>query len=279
MIRRFEQREFFLFTQREHARIAAELVSQAGNDRFLSPVRRDSLRHAASLHDAGWDATDAEPLLSPQRYPLDCLEAGWAMQIEALAASTRRLRDEPRSDPWATLLVSIHGMQLADDFGKVSAGPRRFESSDMRRLFEVNKYQQTEIELQESLRPTLGLAIDHARRLGLSQDLADPRERELAIDYRWLALCDLISMSLLATDVVVQPMPGVTEKGGATSPIAARRVGTKLVLAPWPFADSRITLRAEFRRYPAAPTRSAPELQYALEQLARESLELLLVPN
>ena len=54
MIRRDAGDDWLLISQVEHARIAAEIASAWGNDRFAAVPMHDLLVHAVRHHDDAW---------------------------------------------------------------------------------------------------------------------------------------------------------------------------------------------------------------------------------
>ncbi|HQY89912.1 MAG TPA: DUF3891 family protein [Tepidisphaeraceae bacterium] len=276
MIRRPEQREFFLFTQATHARVTSELVRLVGNERIASPANRDLLEQAARHHEDGFADHDSSPKLNGQKYPIDSNELTWQSLLPAWSKST----DESiKIDPWVALLVSVHGLQLSNDISRAPDGPRRYEMAEMRRMFEANKFQQRQIEIQEKLRASLGMKVDEVRRMGIAHDLNAPREMDLAIDYRLLGAMNVVATALLAGESVAGVAPHVHEKSGALVQLILRMHERRLMISPWPFANDRVSINANFKRYPALPTRSVPELQYQYGQLPEETIELILAPK
>lgn len=276
VIRRSEQREFFLFTQATHARVTSELVRLVGNERIASPVHRELLMQASIHHQDGFVEHDSFPKLNAQKYPIDASELTW----QTLLAAWRKSTDESlKIDPWVALLVSVHGLQLSNDISRAPEGPRRYEMAEMRRMFEANKFQQGQIEIQEKLRGELGMECDLVRRMGIAHDLNSPREMELAIDYRLLGAMNVVATALLAGESVAGVAPHLHEKGGALAQLILRTYEKRLLISPWPFSVGRVSINANFKRYPAMPTRSVPEFQYQYSQLADESVELVIAPK
>jgi hypothetical protein len=275
VIRRFQGKEFWLFTQEQHALIAGELARHVGGSKLVGPSKPDSLVTAARYHETGWAPIDHYPLLSPQRFPLDALEAHWSVSLDAWLSSTRAM--DTHGDDYATLLVSILGLQGSNDVGKISERASRFDPSEMRKAFSANQYQHREIEIQESIRPKFGLAIDQPRRLGLAVDLLSGPEKTLANDFRWLSAIDVMSLSLLATDVVANPLGPIVSTAGSLDTLRLRRSSpTSMIVEPWPFRVDRISVVARYKPYPGVPTRSLPEFQHQYAATEEREIELLI---
>jgi len=141
----------------------------------------------------------------------------------------------------------------------------RFDTSDAGIRFEVNKFQQQQIELQEELRRRLGLRVDEPRRFGLAEQSRDPRERQLVFDFRLLQAMDKLSLSICCTKPPFDALePLLTEPGGANRPIKVRLVGTfELALSPWPFRQERLAV--------SVPLRRVPERSYAGDEAFRDA--------
>lgn len=282
MIRRLHNnREFWLFPQAENARVAAELARVAGGPNLVAPAHRASLERALALHEAGWELTDAAPTLNAQKLPADALDSHWSISLAAWTRAVQAVREAHPDDLVAQLLVSIHGLQQSYDVGKPTERASRFDPQEMRKYFEANKFQHREIELQEQIRQTLGLAIDQPRRLGLATDvLLDPREKSLTNDYRWMQMLDLIALSLFATDVVAAPVGPIYDAKGQFVSFRLSRVDAfTMTVSPWCFdVPGPIRVRANYRVYPALPTRSVPEFQHAIAAVEPTSAEFAIRP-
>jgi Protein of unknown function (DUF3891) len=216
---------------------------------------------------------------------MDVMEAPWQLSVPAWAESSRQALEQ--ASPMTALLVSIHMLNLSHDASRVNEGPMRFDVPELRRMFEVNKFQHAQIEIQELLRPDLSLAIDQPRRLGLSMDLRDAGEQMLAHDYRLMQSCDLLSYSICKGDLIVNPLaPLYSNEGsgafgsGTFVSVQVKKLGeTQFALSPWPFEGGAIRLAVKCKRYPAHATRSLPEFQYFYSQADEEELVLEVVPG
>jgi len=280
VIRRQAGQDFLLITQREHVRLASHLAQHAGGKFVRAPHDRPAFLDAVDRHDVGWDALDEPPRLNARKWPMDVLEAPWQIAVPAWAQTTRLALEG--ASPRTSLLVSIHTLNLSYDASRVNEGPKRFDISELRRMFEVNKFQHGQIEIQELLRPELGLSIDQPRRLGLSMDLRDVAEQHLANDYRMIQACDLLSYSACVGDVVANPLGPLYAAGPGgefVSVLVRKLTQTKLTLSPWPFDCGEIRFAVNARRYPAHATRSLPEFQYFYSQAHDEPLTLEIAPG
>ncbi len=277
VIRRYTGREFLLFLHAEHSALAEKLAGMVGGTAIAGPRSVTQLTQALAVHDIAWHEFDLSPRLSPQRYPLDQAEATWQQMLQASRIATARAL---KIDPYVGLLVSIFGLHQSYDAGRPTEGPLRFDPADLRKKFEVNKYQHAEIETQEAVRLQLGMSIEQSRRFGLSADLNHPAERQLAADVRLMQLIDWLSVAALARELPAAPQnPILSADDSWVTPIISLAEPERVRVSPWPFAEPSIRLRASFRRYPALPTRSIPEFQHAFAGTHEETIEVTFLPG
>src|SRR5436190_20287937 len=110
MIRRQVGDEFWLFAQHDHALLSGRLAEQFGNERFAVSAQRESVIRGVSLHDSGWPLHDEQPTLNKEDQPLDVFESPPHVGLTVWAESSRRAT---AADPYAGLLVSLHGLSLS----------------------------------------------------------------------------------------------------------------------------------------------------------------------
>jgi hypothetical protein len=98
--------QLVLIEQNEHGPVAGEICGHWGNARFARPVRGDSVRAAAAMHDEGWRDADAEPMFNADRgRPLHFLEIEMSEHVPLYRRGVERVTE---LDPYAGLLVSMH---------------------------------------------------------------------------------------------------------------------------------------------------------------------------
>ena len=110
MIRRDEANEFLLISQIAHARLAATLAAAVGNDKFAAPLPRGPVLKAVELHDEGWPLHDQSPTINARGEPTDVFEMALETALAIWSASTERAA---AADPYAGLMVSLHGLSLS----------------------------------------------------------------------------------------------------------------------------------------------------------------------
>ncbi len=251
MIRRRVGDEFWLIPQHDHALISGSLAQHFGNQKFARPHTATTVL-GISLHDCGWPIHDERPTLNKDRLPLDVFETSPQIGFSVWSESTRRAAEQ---DPYAGLLVSLHGLSLSALATAQVFDNEQFDLNNARVRFEVNKFQHAQIELQENLRQRLGLPTNIPLHLGIAAKSGDPREQALEFDFRLLQAMDKLSLCVCCTKppfAKVEPMmdhPG----GKATSLQVQRPVAQSLVVSPWPFDVDRIEVVFPFRRVSTEP--------------------------
>lgn len=216
-------------TQPDHARFAAELLALWRADGLPEHPRRAELLFAVREHDNGWREADAAPRWNAGLgRPHDFLTMPREERIEIWQRGTARFAGE---HPYATLLVTHHAVRLHQD------RPREEGWGDFLDYL---------AELQRGLLEELGISAE-----------------DLAADYRWLDLADLISLAVCnrrSEPFERHGVRGLVRSGGPAG------VDLELALDPFPLAGA-----TTFR----IPCRSLPERPYAGD--ADLAVELALV--
>jgi hypothetical protein len=276
MIRRHVADEFWLIAQHDHALLSGHLAEQIGGGEFERPAPR-AIRGIA-LHDCGWPLHDDEaPTLNERGQPLDVFESTPEVAMLVWPASARRAAHD---DPYAGLLVSLHVLSLSviATTPAASVPNSRFDTGDARARFQVNQFQQQQIELQESLREQLGMRIDEPRRYGLAEQSTDPRERQLIYDFRLLQAMDKLSLSICCSKTpfdAIEPLPAHPD--GPDRPLRATRAGeTDLVVSPWIFEQTELRVAVPFRRLKVRAFSTALDFREVYANAAREHFECVL---
>jgi hypothetical protein len=152
-----------LITQPDHARLAGAIMQHCVA--LASHPRRTSILLAIAEHDNGWTETDSEPLIDPATgIPLDFISAPNAVRQGVWPRGVARLAH----DPWAAALVAQHAIAIFSRYQDNREWAGFFERMERMRNAMLDA------------RPVLseGLSID-----------------DLAADYRFLGLGDLISLT------------------------------------------------------------------------------------
>ena len=273
MIRHQHGNEYFLFTQDDHARLSGSLAEQFGNQRFAIPHPRQAVVDAVAMHDSGWPLHDDDPTLDGSGLPLHVFGTPIPLAVRVWAESVRRAR---AVNLYSGLLVSIHVFALsAVSYQHYSDPDQRQQSA--KELFELNKFQQLQIETQESIRQTLGLRTDMALQLGLAPRRSGEEEDLLRANYQVLRAMDQVSLAVLCGGRPFSSLEDVSPRPGA-EPVDFR-VGYPsewmVTLQPWPFAIERIEMELPFRRLPAKVYTNLDTFRAAYAAAPREAQRVM----
>lgn len=179
--------ELFLVDQIEHARLSGDLVARWGNERFAAPVRRESARLAAAMHDEGWREADEEPLFNAaEGRPLHFLEIDTDAHVPLYGRGVDRVFAR---DPYAGLLVSMHWTGLYRSRWGLQAARVAFAGK----------------EVQDE-----AVAREELRWIAVKQELAsDMRRSDLELglwhNYDLLQAWDLLSLYVCVLDYTPAP--------------------------------------------------------------------------
>ncbi len=200
-----EDESLVMVTQPDHARFSAEIVSLWRADGLPDHPRRDDLLFAVREHDNGWREADAAPRVDPETgRPHDFLSIPREVRFEIWRLGTRRFA---REHPYPALLITRHALAL-------------------------HQAHQGDEEWREFLDELAALFAELVEASGA-------RAEDLAADYRYLDLADVLS--LMVSNRWTAPL----ERRGTR----ARLAGQRLELAPFPLAGTT-TFRIPCRRIP-----------------------------
>jgi hypothetical protein len=254
MIRRQVGNEFHLFTQNDHALLAGEMAAHFGNARFTSLDPCDHATRAVSLHDCGWPLHDDRPGLNSAGLPLHVFETPLDVALKVWQATTDLVARDNQPD-YTQLLVSLHVLGLSGY--AASNAHTRFE------VFELNKFQHRQIEIQERLRQRLSLSTEIPLKLGLAVETRHPPEEKLRRNHTILQAMDRLSLDLLCSDVVFPKIENVLPRPGAAPvTLTFKRTGPdSMKVTPWPFGPDAFNSEIPYRRVPAEPYLSPEHFQ------------------
>lgn len=263
MIRHHQHNDWLLFTQHDHALLSGRLAERIGGSVLARPSPQTV--QGIALHDCGWPLHDDAPTLNPAGLPLHVFETPPPIATSVWSASARRAANK---EPYSGLLVSLHVLNLS--FMSLES------HHDPRDVFELNKFQHAQIELQEHLRPQVGLSIHRPLTHGLAEPGASPEEDALLFDFRLLRAMDALSLALLCSENLSVSMEGLqSHSAGPEVNIRVDRPEPfSVVLSPNPFDAPSLEIPVPFRRLPAVPFRSDAEFR---EAYARAPVETQLV--
>ncbi len=192
-------------TQPDHAALSGRFAEAWGGDGFDPPTPRAAVRLAVHAHDDGWWPRDRRPQLGPDGTPRDFHElppARWTRLYR------RGIDEVTRVDPYAGLLVSLHGAGLRRRrYGLSPSWP------DTARAFRgfVEREGRRQRSLATALREDDGddrLSADDVALLGGLRDAGRPpsgfgagtdRDPRIWRNYRLLGALDALSLRICAT--------------------------------------------------------------------------------
>lgn len=237
MIRHPQGDAFLLFSQHDHALLSGRLAERISGSLIARPSPQTI--QGIALHDCGWPLHDEEPTLNANGDPLHVFETPPAIATSVWSASARRAANV---DPYSGLLVSLHVLHLSLMSQASHPAPKD--------VFELNKFQHAQIELQERLRTAVGLRIDRPLTHGLAPPGTSTAEDQLLFDFRLLRAMDALSLALLCAEKLSITMDGLLSRpGGEPLSISLLRPAEFTVrLDPWPFEASPLEDGVPFRR-------------------------------
>jgi hypothetical protein len=267
MIRRRDGDDWLLITQADHARLAGKLAEQFGVAEFAPPAPFGPVVSAIAMHDSGWPPYDLQLSLNPQGLPRHAFEMPLATSLTIWSGSAAQAC---AAGPYCGLLVSLHSLALSNY--------ARLDPENRRELFLLNRFQHQQIELQEILRKSLGLATDQPLRFGLAEPGRSPEEDLLLFNFRLLGALDAISLVLCFAEMVIsQPILLHPRPGAATVGLNLQLDwGGELAIDPWPFQNERIEISVPAKRVAGKAFAGEGEFRKACEIAATESIVLKL---
>lgn len=241
MIRRQVASEYWLISQHDHALLSGEMARSIGGAGIVGPSGESAIA-GIRLHDCGWPLHDDSPTVNQNGAPLDVFES---VRPITLPVWERSAEIAMEADPYAGLLVSLHVLSLST-FATQQKGPAAdsWNLDNPRVRFDVNVFQHRMIEIQEQLRPKLGLRTDQPLKNGMAENSTDPQELQLVRDFQWLQAMDMLSLAICCTEPPFNKYPPLKLQ-------MTRRGGDRVIVRPWPFAIDQITMNVPFRRLPA----------------------------
>ena len=269
MIRRDAGDSFLLIAQHDHALLSGQLARRVGNDCFATPQPWEEVVEAIGHHDCGWPLHDEEPTLNKDGWPLHVFEAPAALAAQVWSASVARAMN---LGDYQGLLVSLHVLNLsAINVMHHSKDPSRAD------LFEINKFQQRQVEIQEELRGRLGLSNDVPRQLGLAKPGTSEAEDRLRFNFRMLTAMDRISLALCCGKHLFPVMEDVHPRPGE-APVRID-VGmpddATMTLSPSMFDQGELRFEVPARRVAKRVYGDVAELRAAYRAARVEVVELV----
>ncbi|MDB5323280.1 MAG: hypothetical protein JWN40_4911 [Phycisphaerales bacterium] len=267
MIRRDAQSHFLLTTQHDHALLAGELARRLGNSEFKPPDPHLATLEAIAHHDCGWPLHDDHPTLNPAGLPLHVFEAPVPLATQVWSASVAGAMN---LGDYQGLLVSLHTFALSSMFLANAKSPSRPD------LFEMNKFQHRQSEIQEDLRKRIGLRTDVPLQLGLPKTGASPADDQLIFNFRLLTAMDRISLALCCGKHLFPTLDDVRGQPGQppTRITAQMPDPSTMTLDPWPFDEPAMTFQVPAKRIPKETFATLDEFQRIYRETPAQPLTL-----
>jgi len=220
--------------QPDHGTQTGLIAAAWGNDEVPAVTEhREASRLAAAHHDDGWAIWERHPDLDPHtRQPIQFHQVKPREHVPAYRVGIERAA---QLDPWAGLLVSMHGAGLYND---------RYGSF---RLEEVGEQSLTDAERElvgEFLADMASLQTSlYTEAIGHPPPSAPHELLEVMSAYLLLQVWDRISLQFVlrhAADGTIAPLP---VPGRQRVEIRCRARGRfRLALDPFPFAEDAVSL-------------------------------------
>ncbi|WP_462136970.1 DUF3891 family protein [Candidatus Mycalebacterium sp.] len=249
VIRKKSGGDWLLFTQDDHARLSAEIMSLWGGG-FFFPSPPDDLLFAISEHDCGWKEADLSPVLNPDGVPESFTEVPPQKQCDIWR---RSFNAHSNSRPEACALIALHFKKFNDRV--LSRGDNKWS-------------------------PALGREIDEfvARALGVESTEAVPARVER--DLRLLQTGDALSL-VLCHGWESFEMNGVPLENGGEETVRLKIKGENSYSAiPWPFSrDGDLSFEIGFTRTNGEKFDSNAQLLKQVRGRAKEKMVFRLSPE
>ncbi len=244
---------WWLVTHPDHARLAAAVAEQWGNELFRTPEPRERVLLGIKTHDDGWAARDARPSITkagkPAAFSVELVGKYSAFEEidlqDYLAVRERAVEEVAAKDAYAALLVSKHTYNLL-----TARADRSTIAPEQLPLLDAF------LKRQKTLQAELFAAICADDSLH-AKDVTEQRIEE---HFRLLQAAD--NMSLLACvdfkgpATLLHPLP---LNDGGTSEIKVGSTGVRSFrLEPYPLRRDQVVL--EFpARFVAGKTFGSPD--------------------
>ncbi len=269
MIRRDDGSDFLLITQHDHALLAGEFARRLGNLCIEPPLPYEETIEGIAHHDCGWPLHDDSPTLNSAGLPLHVFESPVSLATQVWSASVARAMN---LGDYQGLLVSLHAFNLSAIHLQHAKGLSRGD------MFEMNKFQHRQIEIQEDLRGRLNLSNEVPRRLGLAKQGASAGDDRLLINFRLLTAMDRMSLSLCCGELLFPKMEDVLPGPGKSPMLIELEMPQAglMVVRPWIFDQGEMECEVPARRIRGGAFDSLEAFREAYQRAKSEPLKLTL---
>ncbi len=262
MIYRSTNDGWLVISQSAHAWVSGKLTTLWGNEQFVSPMPREAVVLATSLHDIGWMAWDATPRLQQDGRPVNFLETTLADTHDVWE---RGISAVTQHNLYSGLLVSLHA-----DLVYRRRLERGVDSHE-----QLAKIQQKLDRLATFQAETQARLQNHSRY----EDVID--NIHLQANYRILRTCDLLSLAICTgplTSGTIADVPAQIPKSRSEIVYRPQDKHT-LALNPYPFSKPEVIVQLEVRMLHQHTFSDAKTFHTALQEAAWKVLEFRFVPG
>jgi hypothetical protein len=221
------------------------------------------------MHDRGWPLHDNLPTLDDERLPLHVFQTPISVATAVWSESVRLAREV---DSYTAFLVSLHVFHLSAMSYQHPTDPES-KRRNAKSLFEMNKFQQSQIEFQEQIRGEMGMRTDVPLELGLAPPGSGDAETALRYNYHVLKAMDQISLAAVCDGrpfVTIEEM--APAPGGESLELRIEYPSEwEISISPWPFDVDRIEATVPFRRVPGQAYANVGEFRRVYKEAPEES--------
>jgi len=262
---------WWLIRHPDHARLAGAFAAAWGNEQFRRPEPRERVLHGIATHDDGWAARDSHPTVTregkPSAFSIELVGKYSAFEeidiAEYLAVRERAARIIAAGDPYAGLLIAMHTYNLlAEHADRSTITPDG--------LALLDAFLERQRDYQEALFAAIAADVTLTAR--------DRSEQTIREHFRLLQACDNLSLlSCVSFDKRANLLHPLPLNDGKTSEVEVFPIGPRhFRLAPWPFAEERLTFEFPARHVEGKLFDSSEALQRAFLRANEETLTVAL---
>lgn len=216
-----------LITQPDHARLAGAIMQHSVA--LAGHPRRTSILLAITEHDNGWTEPDSAPLIDPATgIPLDFISAPAAVRQGVWPRGVARLAH----DSWAAALVAQHAIAIFDRYRDDGEWAGFFAGMEKTRNAMLDA----------------GPVLEDGPSNGGTVALDRPSMEDLAADYRFLGLGDVISLTFCNGWTDVQRF----------HVWSIHLSGSRVSVGPDPFGGRSFPIQIDAREIPAGRVSARP---------------------
>jgi len=252
MIRKEFRNGWIIFTQNDHARLAAEIMKYWGNTVFQKYTPWEDLLFAIKEHDSGWFEWDSSPRVNPENnYPMNFMEMSTQDQHEIWSKCYRKHSTDHK---YASALIAMHFQKF--NCKSISKNPCDGESIKLKR--EIENFISEMLELHSS-------------------DYGTGPFNKIKENLKFLQIGDIISLTLCHSwrSVHIEEVP-VNYNGDKTDLTISSYDGINYSIKPYPFSHDYIEFKIRGKRLNRKNFNSDEELRHSIDQAEFKTFEYVI---